>query len=419
MATPNFEVIVIGAGAAGLSCMRELTRAGVRALCLEARGRIGGRIHTLHDAPIPIELGAEFVHGRPREIFDLAAGAGLEIVEHSGRMLHVIGGHLMEDGEGGPVMDDIKRLGSPGHDRTLRQFLAQSNYSDEEKHEAIAFAEGFNAARAEELSVASLAKDMHAGDEIDGDRTFHIREGYDGLARALFAGEIRKDSVVARVIWRPGDCHVVLTTGEEFRAAQVVVTVPLGVLEAGAIDFDPEPTEILAAVRSLRFGQAYRVTFAFERAFWEDDPAFAGLGFVISDEPVFPVWWGRLPSREPVLTGWSAGPKADPLLKLTEREVIERALHSLRRILGKPPATVLNAWFHDWSEDPFARGAYSWVPAGALPARETLARPVADTLYFAGEHTDLVGYGGTVHGAIASGIRAAEQVIGYLRNGRR
>jgi monoamine oxidase len=419
MATPNFDVIVIGAGAAGLSCMRELIRAGVRALCVEAHGRIGGRIHTLHDAPIPIELGAEFVHGRPREIFDLAAAARLEIVGHGGRMVQVIGGHVVEDEEGGPVMEDVKRLGSPEHDRTLRQFLAESNYSDEEKREAIAFAEGFNAARADELSVASLAKDMRAADEIDGNRAFHIREGYDALAGALLAGEVRMDSVVDRVVWRPGDCRVMLTTGEEFGAGQVVVTVPLGVLEAGAIYFDPEPTEILAAVRALRFGQAYRVTFLFERAFWEDDPAFANLGFLISDEPVFPVWWSRLPSREPVLTGWSAGPKADSLLKLTDREVVERALHALEGILGRTPPPVLHAWFHDWAQDPFARGAYSWVPAGALPVRETLARPVADTLYFAGEHTDLLGYGGTVHGAIASGIRAAEQVIGYLRNGRR
>ena len=78
---------------------------------------------------------------------------------------------------------------------------------------------------------------------------------------------------------------------------------------------------------------------------------------------------------------------------------------------GREPARVERAWFHDWHADPFARGAYSWVPAGALPARETLARPVADTLYFAGEAIDLDGYGGTVHGAIASGRRAAGQIL--------
>src|SRR5258708_35982534 len=148
MATPDFDAIVIGAGAAGLSCMRELTRAGLRALCLEARDRVGGRIHTMHDAPIPIELGAEFVPGRPRQVFEVAEAAGLQIVEGGGRMVHLVGGQVMEGGEGGPVMDGSKRLGAPKHDRTLRQFLAESDYSDEEKQDAIGVAAGFNAARA-------------------------------------------------------------------------------------------------------------------------------------------------------------------------------------------------------------------------------------------------------------------------------
>jgi monoamine oxidase len=114
----------------------------------------------------------------------------------------------------------------------------------------------------------------------------------------------------------------------------------------------------------------------------------------------------------PVITGWSAGPKADALLGKSKTEVIAAALGSLGRIVGTPSARLEDAWFHDWHADPFARGAYSYVPAGALPARRRLAEPVEDTLYFAGEATDLLGYGGTVHGAIASGNRAAGQILG-------
>jgi len=114
--------------------------------------------------------------------------------------------------------------------------------------------------------------------------------------------------------------------------------------------------------------------------------------------------------------GWSAGPKADPLLGLCEEEIYERALVSLERILGRAPEPAGGRHFYDWHADPFARGAYSWVPAGALPARGALARPVSDTLYFAGEATDLDGYGGTVHGAIASGRRAARQILESLRS---
>lgn len=417
MSAAGPQAIVIGAGAAGLACAADLQRAGLTMVCLEARDRIGGRMHTLRDArtALPIEIGAEFVHGRPQEIFDLAEASGLSIVETGGRMLHLFDGHIAEGGEDGPVLEDVKRTAAPEHDETFQAFLQRSHYSEEERVEAGGFVEGFNAARKEEISVASLAKDMRAAHAIEGDRAFRLTTGYGALASVLAEGlDIQLDSVVQSIAWRPGNCRVRLATGLEYSAPRVVITVPLGVLQAAAIAFDPEPPGISEAVGALRFGQAVRVTFRFDRAFWEDDPRFRDTGFLISDQPLFPVWWSALPAREPLLTGWSAGPKADPLLGLQEDEITARALASLRRIVGREPANVLGAWTHDWHADPFARGAYSWVPAGALPARDTLARPVAGTLFFAGEHTDLSGYGGTVHGAIATGRRAARQILSGL-----
>ena len=401
------DVIVIGAGAAGLACIQRLRKAGVRVACLEARQRIGGRICTIHEG-FPVEFGAEFVHGRAPQILELT-----QVEECGGRMIRVWGGRVTEDdeAEGGPVLEDVKRAGSAGPDESLQQFLDRSSYSEEHRQEATGFAEGFNAARKEELSVASLAKDMIAGDQIDGDRTFRVRGGYEVLLRALGEPDVRLGAVVESVIWRQGDCRVRLAGGEELRAPRVVVTVPLGVLQAGAIRFDPEPAGILEAARALRFGQAFRVTLRFERAFWEDAAGFRDAGFIITDEPVFPVWWTRSPSREPVLTGWSAGPKGDALIGLPADEVTAQALSALQRIVGRKTPEITGKWFHDWHADPFARGAYSWVPAGALPSREVLARPVEQTLYFAGEATDLAGYGGTVHGALESGYRAARQIL--------
>jgi monoamine oxidase len=111
------------------------------------------------------------------------------------------------------------------------------------------------------------------------------------------------------------------------------------------------------------------------------------------------------------ITGWSAGPKADSLVGLSQDEVIGRALDTLKGVLGVRSLPRHRAWFHDWHSDPYSRGAYSYVPAGALPSRRVMAEPVEETLYFAGEATDLLGYGGTVHGAIASGRRAARQIV--------
>jgi monoamine oxidase len=195
-----------------------------------------------------------------------------------------------------------------------------------------------------------------------------------------------------------------------------IVTIPLGVLQAepderGAIRFDPEPAEHLAAARALAFGQVCRVTLRLHASFWERRPELSRAGFVFSDLPVFPTWWRPYPVHTPLMTGWSAGPAAAPLAGQPRTAVISRAMESLEKVSGISPLPVLAAHFHDWHADPFFRGAYSYVPAGKLAARKTLAETVADTLYFAGEATDLEGHSATVHGAIATGIRAARHVI--------
>lgn len=119
-----------------------------------------------------------------------------------------------------------------------------------------------------------------------------------------------------------------------------------------------------------------------------------------------------------MITGWSAGPNAEDLLQRSEIEIREAALASLSRItLGSAPLmrTLLEEMhLHKWKDDPFARGAYSYVPVGAMPDRDLLAEPVAETLYFAGEATENTGHGGTVNGAMATGERAAVQVLKSL-----
>jgi monoamine oxidase len=405
----NLDVLIIGAGAAGLAATRELERAGKRVLCVEARDRIGGRILTGHDplVPVAIEFGAEFVHGRPEEIFELIAKAGLNAFELDGRM---VGG-----GDPFRVMEDIK-LFAGTRDQTLLEFLHERDYTDEEKHAAIAFIEGFEAAHADRIGIAGLAEEEQAADRIEGHRSFRILNGYHSLMLTLGVPGVQLKSVVESVEWRRGHAtiHVRSATTQEFEtidAGRVLITVPLGVLQAGSIRFEPEPGEILHAARALAFGDAFRVTLRFERPFWQDKAEFSGADFILADEPLFPTWWTTLPLETSVITGWSAGPKAEPLLGKTRLEIIRDATASLQRITGVPMPPLIDAWFHDWSADPFSRGAYSYVPAGALSARARLAEPVEDTLYFAGEATDLIGYGGTVHGAIASGRRAAAQIL--------
>lgn len=264
--------------------------------------------------------------------------------------------------------------------------------------------------------MAGLARDEQAADRIEGHRSFRILNGYGSLLAALGTSAVRLNSIVESIAWRRGNSTVHVRSAltgrdESLRAPRVLITVPLGVLQSGAIRFDPEPADTLRAARALASGDVFRVTMRFETPFWERKPDFAGAGFIFADEPLFPTWWTTNPVQTPVITGWSAGPKADPLRGQARQAIIKAAVASLEHIVGLPSARLQSAWLHDWHADPFARGAYSYVPAGALRARCRLAEPVEDTLYFAGEATDLVGYGGTVHGAIASGRRAAAQIL--------
>jgi len=427
------EVGIIGAGAAGLSALRELDRAGLSALCLEARQRIGGRIFTVHDplSPLPVELGAEFVHGRPPEIWDVIQSAPLTAFDCGQTAIRMRNGRVVDDDAWATidrVMADMRLAAQREPDLPFTEFLGNSVHTEEAKRWAAGYVEGFNAARQEIVGIHSLAQDAAAADQIDGDRAFRLADGYQALALHLLAGveeparKLRLNSVVEGIVWRPGDVSVhvrhALTGGHTIvRCRRVIITVPLGVLQAqDAIRFEPEPADALHAARGIAVGHVVRVVLRFREAFWEANQSLSSAGFLLSDEDVFPTWWTPLFVRAPFLTGWSAGSHADPLLGRPEAHVISRALDAVSRITGADPTRTANLleafYFHDWHADPFSRGAYSYVPARALPSRAALAEPVSETLYFAGEATDLAGHSATVHGAIATGRRAARQILG-------
>ncbi len=437
MSEPDFDCVVIGAGAAGLAACAELSQAGYEILCLEARERIGGRIFTVRDSlcPIPVELGAEFIHGRPSQIWDIARATALPVYDCADRSVYIENGRVQAQMEAWqPVqqlMNDMQNAAEQGPDRPFSEFLNGSLQPANAKKLSESFVEGFNAARKDVIGIASLSQDRKAADAIEGDRSFRLLSGYDAVPLWLYRRalngrfRLRLNTIVKAIKWSAGSVvlHVssaLMQSAWTVTARRVIVTVPLGVLQAEknaqeSLHWDPVPEESLQAASALAFGQVFRVVFRFRKAFWEKSSDFADAGFLLSDEDVFPTWWTPLAVRAPILTGWSAGPRADTLLGQSANIVAARATASLARVLSVTSAKLQNdlerVYFHDWHADPFARGAYSYVPAGALPARQKLSEPVADTLFFAGEVTELNGHSATVHGAIASGRRAAQQIL--------
>ncbi|HEX9699361.1 MAG TPA: NAD(P)/FAD-dependent oxidoreductase [Acidobacteriota bacterium] len=252
--------------------------------------------------------------------------------------------------------------------------------------------------------------------------------GYGRLAAWLareVADAVRLGSPVSSIRWRRGrvevGCRGRGAAEERFTARAAIVTVPLGVLQArpgepGALAIDPDPPPLRRALRGLVMGDAVRVAVELREPPWPEDVTarLARVAFLRTPTGPFQTWWTAYPLRFPLLVAWAAA----PLAGRGPAELGELAVTSLAASLGLPrrrlAARLVAAWTHDWRTDPYVRGAYSYVRVGGVGSSRRLARPVAGTLFFAGEATDEERLG-TVEGAIASGLRAARQVERALR----
>jgi monoamine oxidase len=156
-------------------------------------------------------------------------------------------------------------------------------------------------------------------------------------------------------------------------------------------------------------GQVAKVLLRFREPFWGD------FTFIHAPAESLPTWWSQFPVRAPLLAGWAGGTRAETLSLESDDALLDHALESLCHIFreSKPvlEQSLAEFYTHNWHRDPFSAGAYSYIPVGGLDAESELARPLDDTLFFAGEATNSDGHFGTVHGAIATGLRAARQII--------
>ncbi len=428
------DVIVIGAGIAGLAAARDLAAAGRRVVILEARNRIGGRIATIRPPEWPgaVELGAEFVHGGNAPFWKFLRRARLAPQAIDARHLVFRDGQLRSAANFWRRLDRVMARISPDlpPGTSFEQFMRRKRreISAEDAVIARSFVEGFDAAPCARMSAQALA----GGLPEEGQ--FRFPGGYDRVVEALGKElkakrvEILLGRAVTRVRWAEGTVEVssrsALSGARHVHAAKgAIITLPLGVLQAkppavGAVEFSPALKDRAALLAKLETGHVVRLVLLFRREFWRErlERTTRKLGFVHSLALGIPVWWSLTSS--PTLVAWAGGPRAQALNALAPAAMMEEMLGSLRALTGADPeqlrAGLLDARIHHWSADPFARGAYSFSNAGFEDAPERLRRSLAGTLFFAGEATADTAELGTVHGAFGSGLRAAAEMLQVL-----
>ncbi|OIH95593.1 NAD(P)/FAD-dependent oxidoreductase [Curtobacterium sp. MCBA15_001] len=425
------DVVVVGAGVSGLACARALALGGQRVVVLEARDRIGGRTWTDGALGVPVDLGASWIHGIDgNPLWALAPSFGIDTVEFTVGSFQFDGRPIAwHDPSGAPLSGDAAaRFVADLHrvDALLptvidavpsgTTYAAAVSSALSELRWTGARADRvteYMAHRSEDLCGAPVTDlDAHGleDEHVPGDEVVFPR-GYGQFAAALAVGlDVRLGSVVRSVTSGDGGVVIGLADGSSVSAAQVVVTVPLGVLQAGDVTFSPPlASPVVGALDRLGFGVYDKVFLRFPERFWGSDWVLRQQGAAGVD---WHSWYDM--SRvtgAPVIAALVGGAGARRLESLSDDAIVAEGLDALRRMFGDAVPAPDAVRITRWAADPFARGSYSYLHVGASPDDHDLLGTPCGPVQLAGEAT-WSDDPATVHGALLSGLRAAGRILG-------
>jgi monoamine oxidase len=420
-AQKTWDVIVIGAGVAGLTAAQQLQARGAKVLVLEARKRIGGRVWTDMRLGFALEIGAQWIHGASTNpLTPLVRQNNLATVATD------LERHTIFD-QNGEISDALDREIERQFENLLERLDNHLSREDPSQSlrsaiQAVKPAMRLSAAQDKRLEysintsieheyaqdVGELSAEFYDDAIEDEGAELMLPKGYAQIPQLLARGiEIRLETVVTRIEHSPGRVQISSNAGV-FEADHAIVTVPLGVLKRGSIEFVPAlPAAKSKAIAALGFGVLDKTILHFPHNFWRDAQADV-LGF-IGERGIWAEGFAlENATGEPVLAMFNAGSTARDFATQSERQVVDSAMQTLRQMFGRIPEPQ-NAILTRWGLDPFSWGSYSSLRQGSSPADIAALAASTGRLHFAGEATNRQ-HLATVHGAWESGVRVARGI---------
>jgi len=416
------DVVVIGAGMAGVTAGRALARGGLDVVLVEAGDRVGGRICTVRDlVGRPVEAGAELIHGSKAATWSDVRAGGLETVPvpYLWSWFNLAGTtrwlprHLVHPGvwRAFDILRSLERL--EGADSSAASFIKRKGYQGRARELAQLALTAHLPGGVDEVGIAGLAADGVL--RLERGVNHRVVSGYDLLPQQIATGlDVRFGFRVHSIDYGPHGVTVSPVNGDPLVGRTSITTLPHGVLARDVVIFDPPlPAAKQAAIERISTGAVAKVLIAFDRRFWHrrTTQVVCGTGPVT-------LYWPTSVGTDgpPVLSAYATGPRAQVLSDAGADRALEIVLDDLERVFpgAAPRDAVLGARFVDWTSDPNAYGGFTFLPPGAVGARDDLAAPTPP-LFWAGSATEPHPVADTIEAAYLSGLRAARQVSAHLR----
>lgn len=419
------RIVVIGAGLAGLTAARELQRQGHEVVIIEARERIGGRIWTSLKWPdMPLDFGATWIHGtQGNPLTKLAEQIKAQrlITSYDRSLAYNTSGKLLSNAEKArmenlskQVFRVLKQAQDKDTDVSIQQAIKPLMRQLDKSSEVYRFINFILSSEIEQEysgSTENLSAHWYDDDKaFPGDDALFV-QGFRVIPEFLAQGlSIELGQVVKEIQWYQSPVQVI-TQKTRFIADHVVITLPLGVLQAKSVRFTPElPQSKQTAIAKLGMGVLNKCYLRFPNVFWSVDVDW--LEYVSAKKGEWTEWVSfKRVANLPILLGFNAADRGREMEAWSDQQIVTNAMQTLRMIYGVGIPEPIDYQITRWATDPFSLGSYSYNRVGTLPEmRQELAAPLKGLVFFAGEASEQ-NYFATAHGAYLSGLRVAKEIL--------